>query len=66
MPIFIATLALPDEQMLAAAMLGVLVASLMAGIAGFAVGRAYLQRSRATAMPDRSGSPLEPCGQTRT
>jgi NhaA family Na+:H+ antiporter len=65
MSIFIASLAFPDEQMLAAAKLGVLVASLLAGIAGFAVGRVYLRRSQATALPDRSGS-LDPCDQTRT
>ncbi len=44
MSIFIAMLAFEDVQLLAAAKLGVLMASVVAGILGMLVGRAYIRR----------------------
>jgi NhaA family Na+:H+ antiporter len=46
MSIFIATLAFPEAELLAAAKLGVLVASLVAGIVGYALGRVYIRRMK--------------------
>lgn len=48
MSIFIATLAFGDGQLLAAAKSGVLAGSLIAGLAGLALGFVYLRRLRAT------------------
>ena len=45
MSIFIATLAFPGAETLAAAKLGVLLASFVAGLLGILVGRAYLRCS---------------------
>lgn len=45
MSIFIATLAFPDPELLAAAKQGVLLASLLAGIIGFLAGRAWIRRT---------------------
>jgi NhaA family Na+:H+ antiporter len=46
MSIFIATLAFPDPELLAAAKQGVLLASLLAGVIGFLAGRAWIHRMR--------------------
>lgn len=46
MAIFIATLAFDDASLLAAAKSGVLLASLLSGLIGLALGRSYLNRAR--------------------
>lgn len=55
MSIFIAMLAFEDIQLLAAAKLGVLMASLIAGILGLMVGRAYIKK-----LPDHSRHSVDP------
>jgi NhaA family Na+:H+ antiporter len=51
MSIFIATLAFADAQLLAAAKLGVLIASLTAGIVGLAFGRYYATQQGRRELP---------------
>ena len=48
MSIFIATLAFPQPELLAAAKQGVLLASLLAGVIGFVAGRAWIRRMRSS------------------
>ena len=57
MSIFIATLAFPEPELLAAAKQGVLLASLVAGILGFVIGRAWIQRLRASEASARETAP---------
>ena len=57
MSIFIATLAFPEPELLAAAKQGVLLASLVAGILGFVIGRAWIRRLRASEASARETAP---------
>jgi NhaA family Na+:H+ antiporter len=57
MSIFIATLAFPQPELLAAAKQGVLLASLLAGVIGFVAGRAWIRRMRSTAASEDAAAP---------